>query len=155
MAPVADSFIKQLFEVEHNYIRLRMCAPASCPCSSLIDPSSAAFAARYQEFGHLDVSGENGDASAFYGDCYLPAVARGELRPLHPRMLDLLYLLEREGDCAGLCEPSLFYFFKSARYGPPPRSCRAEILNYYRWEWAVVTYFGIFHGTVLLLYFMV
>ena len=93
-----------------------MCKSDFCPCSPEI--SASKYGSRSPELKDLDIS--SGLASQFFEDCYQPLVSDGRLKSLSSDFLALLKQFESEKDCQGMCNTSLFYFFKSSKDGPPP-----------------------------------
>lgn len=141
-----------------HYVQRYMCIEDLCPCSEKINTTS--FGIRQIELNELDM--KSGRAFKFYDHCYLDLTnsTAGEskttdLEPKPQKFLELVKYLEVEYDCQGLCETSLFYFFKSNTNGPPPNSCREPIINYFWEQCGFIAIFLLWHGLILTLYFIV
>lgn len=148
-ALITEVYLKSFYDVEFQYIERYMCVADACPCSPEI--SKAMFGSRAAELDKLDT--RTGIALRYHDDCYKAKVAQGKLAALSPEFLSLLKQMETEHNCQGLCKPGLFYFFKSNKDGPPPTSCRTPIIQQYWDQWGAIGLFGLFHGTIMLLYF--
>jgi hypothetical protein len=151
MTDIVESYTVRLHEVERQYVGEYMCITDRCECSNKIEPAS--FGIRISEFDSLSYS--EGEVDTFYEDCYLPLVETGVLKALPEEFLDLLKNFEEKYDCSGICEPPLFYFFKTNQYGAPPRSCMNEIIDFYWYEAGAIGAFGFGHGVALFVYFIV
>jgi hypothetical protein len=118
-----------------QYIGKYMCNGDFCPCAPTVSPDN--YGTRADEFKLLDTTGR---VLRFYEDCYLPVLMSdtgylGQYSMNKTGFTDeILYMLEEfevEYNCAGLCETQLFFFFQSAKNGPPIKNCRQEIIKYY------------------------
>ena len=143
-----------------HYLQRYMCVPDLCPCSEKINATS--FGTRQIELEELDI--KTGKAHVFYEHCYTtltngtlsgPTGKLAEVEPKPRKFLELLQQLEFDNNCQGLCETSLFYFFRSSANGPPPQSCREPIINYFWQHCGFIALFCLWHGFILTLFFIV
>ena len=101
-----------------------MCRENYCPCSITIDPSG--YGDRAGEFEGLD---RTGTVKKFYEYCYLDLVEKGIEEEFSEEILTNIEKMEVEKKCSGICGTPLFWFFESAKKGPPPKNCRSEIVD--------------------------
>lgn len=127
-----------------------MCVPGYCPCNNLVNPAD--YGDRESEFNGLEVL--EGQASMFYEDCFKPLAKNGTVANLTVEFLELMKVIERDNDCAGICEVNLFYFFQSATVGPPPKTCRQPLIELFLTDAGLLGILATYHGGVLVLYFL-
>ena len=141
-----------MIDAEFHHISRYMCNGEYCPCSTLVDKLK--FGDRASEFKLLSNAGS---VKKYYEDCY-PIVTEMEQNKAFkftPHFLKVLEMLEVTYDCGGVCETSLFYFFKSSTAGPPPRSCRPFLIKYFKEQLGAIGIYGIVNGTLMGTYFLV
>ena len=131
-----------------------MCNGDFCPCAPTVNPDN--YGDRADEFELLDTTGR---VLRFYEDCYEPVLMSSDTGiNMEGFTEEILYMLEEfevEFNCAGLCETQLFFFFKSAKNGPPITYCREEIIKVFYEQAGALGIYGIVHGAINSAYFLV
>ena len=82
-------------------------------------------------------------------------IEKGIEEPLSEEILTTIEKMEVELKCSGICETPLFWFFESAKKGPPPRNCKSEIVKLF---WQHAGSLGIYsygHGSINCAYFLI
>ena len=87
MGMVTQTYIERFFEVENRMIRRYMCSSQFCPCSDSIalEKYNETHAERLSK---LEL--KEGTVTSFHKHCYLPGVARGEIKELSNDFLDII-----------------------------------------------------------------
>ena len=97
-----------------------MCHKKECPCSNVIDPQL--YGDRSVEFGSsISLTGH---VTKFYDQCYKVLKEKKKVHELNKYFLTLLEEMEIQHNCGGICKTNLFWFFKTAKFGPPLHDCR-------------------------------
>ena len=126
-----------------------MCSKEYCPCKASIDP--VLYGDRAGEFHQLSLTGK---VTRFYEDCYLPLLENGTLTKLNKYFLTLLEEFEIKHRCGGICSTNLFWFFESAKKGPPNHRCKNEVIQKYDRQCGSVGIYCLTHAAIMILYFL-
>ena len=126
-----------------------MCKKEYCPCRSSVDP--AFYGDRKDEFDKLTMTGT---VTSFYKDCYKPLVEKRIVSKLDDYFLTLLEEFEVEYRCGGICETNLFWFFESAKNGPPNHRCKREVIEKYERQCGSVGIYALVHASIMVFYFL-
>jgi hypothetical protein len=147
MTDLSRTLIQNFIDAEFRHIDRYMCRKDYCPCSQRVDPIN--FADRASEFADLS---NVGNITAYYSECYkgLP-----EKEKFNDYFLTILETLEVKHNCGGICETTLFYFFRTSITGPPKQSCKAPLVSFFKRELEPIGYYGVIFAVLNGLYFLV
>ena len=147
MTDLSKTLIQNFIDAEYRHIDRYMCRQEGCPCSPRVD--SLNYGTRANEFKDLS---NLGTVTQYYADCYstLPADAK-----FGNSFLTILETMENKHNCQGICNTTLFYFFRTAVKGPPEGKCTSYIIEFFKQELEPIGYYGVINGTLMGFYFLV
>ena len=149
MTDLSSNTVIELHRAENHLVKRYMCREDFCPCAITIDP--LIYGERSNEFEFLD---RTGTVTQFYEGCYLNLVENGLEEEFSEEILTNIEMMEVELKCSGICETPLFWFFQSAKMGPPERSCKSEIVKNFRANAGALGLYAYSHGSINCAYFL-
>ena len=111
MTDLSRTLIQNFMDAEFRHIDRYMCIAPYCACSPRIEARN--YGDRADEFSDLSLVGKY---TQYYPDCYntLPKEDK-----FNDYFLTILETMEVKYNCGGICDTTLFYFFRTAVTGPP------------------------------------